>query len=209
MSYSCNISFKTMNPAALYKFLTGYKAILTSHLEDVAKEEYTYCPTVRYRECPYDLSNANRRSAAQAWVKAVFSYRFFYLSDHDLLGVYGVPKCMRWLFDDTVYFQNSTDQDYNFNTWHKIPLFRGIANRWQSYDEAMVRDKCELTPEDDVEYHRRTGCYEEIWNNYVSDTLEDDDHAIYLSCLGYWDLDQIGRFIYLCEALACEQLNKE
>ena len=200
MSYRCEVSFKHMAPETIYPFLQLFKLKVIENLSYIADDKYMDCPTIRYFHKRYrDLDSYAERYATHSWAENCFRYRYFYLLDHQLLGVYGVPAIVQGLFDDTIYFQNSTDQDYDFDTWDKIETFKNVADKWNNFTNGYVIEKCELEPEDDIDYHRRSACYNEIWHNYVRDSLVNDDYVVYFSCFGYYDTSHMIKFISRCE----------
>lgn len=203
MSYSCEISFKTIEANKVYNFLLSVKRELLKNILDIAKDNYMYAPFVKYIRKPYSkLTSYTEINCNDSWVKQVFTYRYFYFPQFNLLGVYGVPKCVQSLFDATIYFQNSCDQDYEFETWTNIPLFKEIADRWQDCsDDYVISNTC-AENNDNLDYYRRSSCYSEIWDLYISDTLYNEDCVIYFSCLGYYDLRYIQQFLCECEKLA-------
>lgn len=205
MSYRCYISFKQIPANAVYDFLLLIKQEIRHKLQDIAEDNYVFCPTVRYFHTPYSkLKTYAERSCTENWVtQSVSKFRYFYWKEYNLLGVYGVPDCIRDMFDDTIYFQNSVDQDYEFETWDKINVFRDVATKWKNSSEAYVKHAANIDEDDfDVEYHRKSCCYNEIWYTYLYKTLEDDDSVIYFSCFGQYDLVIIQKFIFMCEKLA-------
>lgn len=205
MSYSCYVSFKQIPAEEVYNFLLSLKEAIKRKFKDIAKDNYLFCPTVRYLHTPYSkLKTYAERSCTENWVtQCVSKFRYFYWKEYNLLGVYGVPDCIRDLFDDTIYFQNSVDQDYEFETWDKINVFRDVATKWKNSSEAYVKHTANIDEDDfDVEYHRKSCCYNEIWYTYLYKTLEDDDSVIYFSCFGQYDLVIIQKFIFMCEKLA-------
>lgn len=202
MSYSCEISFKEIDPKEVYDFLVTLKNKLIDNIENIAKDNYMYAPFVRYQHKPYTkLESYSDIECNDSWVRQVFTYRYFYLEDCCLLGVYGLPNSVQNLFDDTIYFQNSTDQDYDLSTWKKINLFQRISEKWNNFTDDYIVSALELDEDqkDDIEYFRRSGCYSEIWDTYISYTLYNDDSVVYFSCLGCYDLDFVNRFLVRCE----------
>ena len=120
----------------------------------------------------------------------VLKFRCFYLSDKNILGIYGVDKICQDIFDNTTYFQNSTDQNYEYEVWNGIEIFEAIVDNWKNIsDEEILQldSNCE-----DFEYFRKESIYKSIWKMF-EDTLEDDNSALYLSILGYWDFQTKGK----------------
>lgn len=205
MSYSCEISFKEINPEDVYDFLVVLKNKLIDNIENIAKDNYMYAPFVRYQRKPYTkLENYSDIECNNSWVKQVFTYRYFYLEKYNLLGIYGLPDVVHDLFDDTIYFQNSTDQDYDLDIWNKIKLFKNVADKWKNCTNNYIIQTQDCDEDDDIEYNRRSGCYSEIWNTYLKDTLFNDNSIVYLSCFGSYDLLYIHQFLYNCVKYAKE-----
>ena len=205
MSYSCEISFKEINSEEVYDFLVTLKNKLIDNIENIAKYNYMYAPFVRYQHKPYTkLENYSDIECNNSWVKQVFTYRYFYLKEYNLLGIYGLPNSVQNLFDDTIYFQNSTDQDYDLTTWDKIKLFKNAADKWKNCTNNYIIQTQDCDEDDDIEYNRRSGCYSEIWNTYLKDTLFNDNSIVYLSCFGSYDLLCIHQFLHNCEKYAKE-----
>lgn len=82
-----------------------------------------------------------------------------------------------------------------------MKLFKCEAEKWKNCtDEYIVRTlDLDEDQKKDINYFRRSGCYSEIWNTYISDTLYNDNSVVYFSCLGYYDLDFVKRFLVCCE----------
>lgn len=66
------------------------------------------------------------------WLNTLFTSRFVYWPNYDLLGVsgYKFPGEIENWFDGHFTFQNSSDQDYDYETWPAgIDLFATRINR--------------------------------------------------------------------------------
>ena len=206
MSYSCEISFKEIDSKDVYEFICNLKKGVIENINTIAKDNFIYSPMVRYFHQSFkELNSYAERESCYSWAKNCFTYRYFYFPCFNLLGVYGVPDCIKSMFDDTICFQNSVDQDYEFSTWDKVNLFKDIANRWQYCTDSYVINTLGLGKDDDIEYHRKSGCYSEIWNTYLSDTLFNDDSVVYFSCFGYYDLIYIQKYLDLCDNAGCKE----
>lgn len=204
MSYSCEISFKKIESDKVYDFLVEMKKFILNNLDSIAEDNYAYAPFIRYLNKPFSkLENFAERDLCENWVRNCLTFKYFYLPEDQLLGVYGIPDCVKSLFDDCIYFQNSCDQDYEFSTWRYVDLFCGIAYKWQNYSDEYVINKLNLDEEqqEDLDYYRRSACYDEIWN-LIGYTLEDTDSVIYIACLGYYELNKIIQFLIKCEETA-------
>lgn len=206
MSYNCEISFKEICAEEVYDFLVTLKNKLIDNIKNIAKDNYLYAPFVTYQFKPYTkLENYSEIEHNNSWVKQVFTYRYFYLKEYNLLGIYGLPNSVQDLFDDTIYFQNSTDQDYDLTIWDKIKLFKNVAVKWKNCTNNYIIQTQDCDENDDIEYNRRSGCYSEIWDTYVKKTLFNDDSVVHFSCFGYYDLLHIQKFIGYCEQQAIQK----
>lgn len=208
MSYSATISFKKIKPEEIFDFFVEIKKKVKENYEKIAEDDFIFSPYAKnkskYEKDEYNISLFND---CGDWVRRIFSYRYFYNKELGLLGVYGVPNSLRELFDDTLNFQNSCDQDYEFEYWDKIEAFKAIADKWkamtpdQVYEEYLSDPyrwsytKEEFMAEGKPEYYARTFCYEEIWDKSLEKTLFDEDSIVYLSLFQYYDSNFTGKFI--------------
>mgnify|MGYP003333611224 CR=1 FL=1 len=117
MSYSCEISFKQIEADKVYDFLIEYKSELKNHFKEIAEQNYIYSPICKDRIISISdkadlekISNWDNRDKIIDWAKEhIFKYRYFYIPSRKLLGVFSIHDCMKYMFDDTIYFQNSCD----------------------------------------------------------------------------------------------------
>lgn len=83
-----------------------------------------YIPSVRY-DYIAEKERTMANMADEFWLESLFKFRFLYWPKYQLLGIIGnsIDKNM---FPMEMYFQNSTDQDYDFQNWLEgdIPFFR-------------------------------------------------------------------------------------
>lgn len=211
MSYYAPISFKTIKEGELYAFLKKIKDTCKEKIDDIAKKNFLYMPTLNTckRRVFEGASDTVKREANEAWVRnSVFSYRFFYIPEHNLLGVFSIPDAVIDIFDCTVHFQNSCDQNYDFEEWKGIPLFEKIAEKWKACPIEEVAKYMEQ--EDDIDYMRRleerspqyyakSACYDEIWETYCEKYLYNEDEVVYLSLFGFYETSEKRGFIKKCK----------
>lgn len=206
MSYHATISFKTLRPHEIYPFFQKIKDSVCSNLDAIAEDEYLYMPSFRNAHLYEGGKDGVKQDANTAWAKGVFTMRFFYLAEHDLLGVFGVTDSVQDVFDDTIYFQNSCDQDYDFETWAKVPLFSAIAKKWADASDEDIEKKYgadrygEMDENEpfDYGYYRRSFAYDEIWET-CEGYLWHEEQVVYLSLFGFYDFEPLGKFVKLCE----------
>ena len=211
MSYSATISFKKIKPEEIFDFFIKIKEKVKENLEKIAEDEFIFSPysknAKKYRDSKYDFDFINDNTE---WAKRIFTYRYFYHKELNLLGIYGLPNSLRELFDDTLGFQDSCDQDYEFEYWDKVEPFKLIADKWrtaplESALEKMDRlsdlEYCKDIEKGSPQYYTKTACYEEIWETYLEKTLYSEDSIVYLSLFQHYDSSFIHKFIYKVKEL--------
>lgn len=209
MSYSCFISFKQMEQEEIYPFLQKIKAVAIEKMDQIAKDEFHYCPFCRnelYLPDNYmDISKEKKKEARSWAINCVFMNRYFYNKEQKLFGMYGVTNALTGLFDLTVHFQNSCDQNYNRGDWEGVKLFEDIYDAWMNYPKEYVKNKlgnewdeeCDNNEEKWELYHRQSFCYDEIWS-FFEHTLYNHEETLYFGVFGPQELQETGRFIVQC-----------
>lgn len=244
MSYSCSISFKQLPLEEVQQFLRTFKQCCTEHLRDIAKDEWRYVPYIRRNDLkplsdamdreawralsdtekadvfPREFRNVDERDIGEArgWMRScVFYFRYAYDSERQLLTLFGVPDAARAVFDGTVYFQNSCDQDYERSEYKGIKPFEDIWDKWNNvpeadilkyfatehncslYDDIRREDPEKFKEEFDrrIAYYRRDAAYNEIWKNYEH-SLYDDTDSVYLGLYNGNDIQEMNIFLKAC-----------
>lgn len=218
MSYSAQINFKVIKEGELYAFFKKIKDTCKEKFDEIADDNFIYMPSISISK-KFTFKGASDRAKEEAdkdWMRnSVFSYRFFYIPEHNLLGVFGVPDAVKDIFDLTCYFQNSCDQDYDFKEWKGIPLFEAIAEKWENASDSEVeeyynkryswkfnKDECS-----DYDYYRRSHAYDEIWR-MCETYLYHEEKVVYISMFGGYEIaEQIG-FVHKCRK-AYDEWNKQ
>lgn len=205
MSYSCVISFKTIEADKLYGFFQQLKLKIIEKFPEIAKDNFIYLPSIRQKGA---LKGANEWAVDEInekWVlDGMFRYRYFYLPRHNLLGIFGIPDEIKNMFDTTLGFQNSCEQDYDYSYWKGVPVFEELAERWRTASNEIIIAKLfgkideELDRDGNFEYWRKTFAYEAIWS-LIEEYLFNDTSCVYLSIFGGYELNHIQRFIHLCK----------
>ena len=227
MSYSCEICFKKLEAEDVYDFLQQFKTAVREKLANIAEDNFLWVPYIRHScNVPENFGDVSRdkRTEAEFWAyRSIFSYRYFYDKEFKLLGMYSVPECVQDLFDGSVYFQNSCDQNYNRKEWQGIAEFEAIYDKWQScpvkdvekhYLEKHSRTIQEEYAGEDIDYeqtiayYRKTFAYKEIWNRYEA-SLYNEDSIVYLSLFGFYDLVHVTRFLKICHDKYIEWRNRD
>lgn len=245
MSYYCAISFKQIPFDKVYDFLRDFKAHTTAHIKEIAEENYNYVPYIRHSDFaevskpmsreewralsdeekkdlfPREFRNVDPREIdnARYWARScVFQHRYLYDTERQLLCMFSVPGPTQDIFDGTVHFQNSCDQDYDRSQYAGIPIFESIWDKWASMEEADILkhykehygyslyeeiqrhtspERAEEEYAQRIAYTRRSAAYDEIWNNYES-ALYNDESCIYLSLYGNYEIAPVTAFLKAC-----------
>ena len=213
MSYHATISFKTIKEGELYSFFQQLKQHLANEIINIAEHEYLYMPTIRIRHKYNNIDEYVKEEADLAWARnSIFTYRYFYLPEVNLLGVFGLPNVAHKLFDATCYFQNSCDQDYDYDEWKGVPTFEKIVEKWKNATEEEVRkqyeEHCKWDEECDYEYWRRSFVYDEIWG-MCEKYLWDESEVVYLSIFGSYENYVLRAFVHRCRKCYEEKFGEE
>lgn len=218
MSYSATICFKTIKEGELYSFFKKIKDTCKEKFDDIAKDNFLYMPSVSFnrKRMLEGATDRAKEEVDRGWMRnSIFSYRFFYIPEHNLLGVFGVPDAVEEIFDLSCHFQNSCDQDYPFTDWNGIPVFEKIANKWENATDSDVieyyrKDRGFEYDEEyasDLDYYRRSFAYDEIWA-FCEKYLYHEEDVVYISMFGGYEIsEQIG-FVEKCRE-AYEAFKKE
>ena len=212
MSYSAQINFKTIKEGELYAFLKQIKDACKENFDEIAKGNFIFMPSVKSSHLLKNANEWTKEELDRAWMRnSVFSYRFFYLPEHNLLGVFGVPDAVKGIFDLTCHFQNSCDQDYKFEYWKGVPVFEKIAEKWKRTTEEDVYKTFEFPEEKkkpiDYDYYRRSNAYNEIWK-MCEHFLYSEADSVYISMFGGYEFSEQAFFVHKCRK-AYEEWNRQ
>ena len=212
MSYWCEISFKKMEPIEIIPFMRTLKRECIERFEEIAKRDASFVPFIRkHLEVYEDMSKVPHEEMieSEAWAKARFTFRYFYLDEFKLLGVFGVPNAVQSLFDATISFQNSCDQDYEREHWEGCDAWTDIYDRWIDMTEKDFQEAYKEQTNDEFDndtnmtdneyalYCKRICAYHEIWS-HLSEYLFDETESIFVSFFGFYNLYEINRFLSMC-----------
>ena len=219
MSYYAEISFKKLESQDIISFLKDFKYAYIKRIPEIAKENYPFCPAVEKNLLNFqDLVSEDKLELSEClnWAKDRSRFKYFYDNEFKLLGIVGVPECLKELFDASIAFQNSCDQDYEQKAWAGIKEFEDIYTKWITKDVDEVVDSYNLEDDfrdfnadysDPIEkseqlmYWRKSFAYREIWGRYEREIF-DDDNAIYFSLFGTYESSKLYRILQCCLAEA-------
>lgn len=219
MSYWCEINFKKMEEKDIIHFLRNLKKRLYFDFSEIAKDNYICCPFVKKHlfDLPEKYSylminEPDLFKTSSNWACNLFTFRYFYDTEYHLLGVFGVPNAVKDLFDVSIEFQDSSDQDYEASHWHGVKEFEEIYGKWITKDVDEIKeiynekyspfnfDKEYPDPIDAskyLAYLRKSFAYEEIWKRYQGELYNDED-AIYFSCFSVNNFFVFDKFLSHC-----------
>lgn len=136
----------------------------------ILEDNLIYIPSVR-NFCQQDASIKDYRVSPwkevdRFWLKNLFQIEFLYWETYELLGVCGIhlPDISRKTV--SVYFQNSTDQNYEYKTWDGISVFEKIVKEVQMLSGTEILNLAGVCDEEDapdIEYYRQTAVYKKIY----------------------------------------------
>ena len=111
------------------------------------------------------------------FLRSLFLRTFLYWEEYGLLGILISDADGRSL-EHEVYFQNSTDQDYEYCTWPNFKVFSDIVEEGKNLTEDYILEvdnDCE-----DLDYFRRDFVYQRIFDKlYLSDLLREKEDTPY------------------------------
>lgn len=169
MSYRAHIYFKQFNNEGdAVIFANKVSDVIMSHSKELLESNLFAIPEKDINN-PYPY-----------WLYAFYNFKFVYFKEAEVLGLigdYGITEVSD-MFDTHFYFQNSCDQDYDYELWNdKILIFKELKAKIQSLSDTelvdtMINDKSNYYNDNDrediinsIDYYRKTYLYEVITNN--------------------------------------------
>lgn len=118
-----------------------------------------YIPSARYgieERMAGKIANEN-------WLYRLFSFEFVWWEEKGIIGVISHDFLKNDDFSESVYFQNSCDQNYSYDEWPQIPYFTNIVEKYRNADDNVLKKELSWYDSDtDIGYARRTLVYEKI-----------------------------------------------
>lgn len=184
MSYGFGMFFKQVNSK---KEAFEYAMKFTENVKKNAKERILnakyYIPSLR------DFGNSTDETD-KYWLYSCFTNNFTYWEKYNILGVLeqNFPEESKKMFPTLVYFQNSTDQNYEYECWGaEIYFFQEVIKRINrmSYKELFqyMIDECgydktfyhEEEIKNSYNYYLKSIVYETIFKSLDLDVWMDDE----------------------------------
>lgn len=166
MSYRLDLSFKNCKSQDVYKNICEFQNLLLKNAVKYIKDNLIF---VRINE---DKDRFYNNEQVDKFIATLFKHHIWYCEEIQALCIVwgsNVKEINDW-FDGYVYFQNSTDQDYDYETWEFNEKFKSIREYIQNMSrEDFVKKYNELKPfywqededvPEDIDYHRKSAVYE-------------------------------------------------
>lgn len=131
MSYAIDISFKNCKKEQIYDKTIEFENILLKNAEEYIKDNLCFC---RYDT---DKDRWDNNDIIDTFISKLFKHHIWYCEDIEALCIVygsGVKEIKDW-FDGYIYFQNSTDQDYDYEEWLFNDKFKSIVEWVKSLNE--------------------------------------------------------------------------
>ena len=175
MSYYANMYFKKVE--SMEEALTiANNFMLEFCTEENLKtfvDDFVYDLIIKIRRENISISQSSfykhNEFYANLW-QSLLIYKFLYYPKHKLLALCTHPSTLtKKFFNCRIGFQNSTDQDYEYETW--IPLGDFFKNKVEEFKTMSNKDLLKYSPyldEDDLrdsymDYHRKSAMYNFVW----------------------------------------------
>ncbi len=169
MSYRLDLSFKNCKPQDVHKNICEFEDLVLKNAEQYIKDNLIFIRTDKEKDRFYNTEQVDK------FISTLFKHHIWYCEEASALCiVWGsdVDEINNW-FDGHVYFQNSCDQNYDYETWSFNKTFRKIKNHIkkmkpdkfvkeyiQSNDYYVKDDKERILKS--IDYHKKTFVYETI-----------------------------------------------
>lgn len=116
MSYAFGMFFKQIKQEDLLSFIDKVQAEMRNHAKEWIDYNKDYAPSVRSVRSLTNEPKFIKAFMDEYWLNTLFTSRFVYWPNYDLLGVsgYKFPGEIHNWFDGHFTFQNSSDQDVLF-----------------------------------------------------------------------------------------------
>lgn len=188
MSYAFGMFFKQIKQEDLLSFIDKVQTEMRNHAEEWIDYNKCYVPSVR------SLTNAPKFVKTfmnEYWLNTLFTSRFVYWPDYDLLGVsgYKLPGEIENLFDGHFSFQNSSDQDYDYDQWPTgIRQFKARIDMIKNADDSTLYECVDKYMGDysieeikaDPEYFKKVCIYDMIYEDLqLNDWLYNHDNPAF------------------------------
>ena len=198
MSYSFGMYFKQLNKEDnIVSILELISKRLYENRGEYIEENRSFIPSFKGL-----IMDESKKEADEYWLFSLFNISCVYWKEYNLLGVCGYDyECLVDIFPTHIEFQNSCDQDYDYEDWgNLIDIFnqkRDFVKNCNVDDILKILNKKSnyYSKEEileDLEYFKRTALYEEIFslldlNNWLYDNSSNKFNRLYVNALNSYE----------------------
>ena len=175
MSYGFNMAFANVRKNDLgWAMIMAHQfvRIQMRHAKDILYDNKIFIPSIKYNiGKPAGMSYSAWNKADEQWLYSLFNFRFVYWPDFGILGCCIAEDYHgKELFPLSMYFQNSTDQNYDYSEWSAgmIPYFQNHIVRaqnatWDDIKAVMDIDASDIASGVPLDYDRKSYLYNSIF----------------------------------------------
>jgi len=175
MSSAIEVTFYKVGQNNVLEVISKITEAFRGDINNILDENRIFIPTNRYSECKEADNNE--------WLMRVMTRKFLYWKQYSLLGVVGTTPNIEGLKGYSVYFQNSTDQDYEYAGWPPFKFFKDTIRDVKSMTSADVLKELDWGDDDELPddgYYRRTAVYKRIYDTLGLECVLDDIEGPYI-----------------------------
>lgn len=175
MSYGFDMAFAhVVDEKAAFSLARSYvdKCMEKENARKFIEDNTIYIPSIRYSHIEEATNMAE--VADRYWLETLFKFRFLYWPKYRLLGLVGSNRIDDPAFPMSIYFQNSTDQNYDFQEWLEgnIPFFKEHVETITNMPQSKLFDICKDYLDEDTDlsnpeielYMRQSLLYQRIFS---------------------------------------------
>ena len=175
MSSAIEMTFYKIGQNNVLEVISKITEAFRSDIDNILEENRIFIPSNRYSECAEADNNT--------WLMQVMTRKFCYWKQYSLLGVVGNTPNVDGLKGYSVYFQDSTDQDYEYAEWPPFKFFKETIREVKSMSSADILKEMEWDEDDELPdegYYRRTAVYKRIYDALGLENVLDDREGPYI-----------------------------
>ena len=208
MSYAIDLSFKEMKKDQIFDFIQKFKELVIKpeEVKKRIKENYHFSVQWVVESNSNGIDDFDVEDRIESWIDRLFTFKFIWIERYSLLAcVIRGDDLANSLFDGNVFFQNSTDQDYDYKVWKDIRPFKEISDSVEklSFDEEGIDSLRKLSrngwfngsllglTDNKFEYYKRSLVYDLVFDP-IEDIVFGDKNSIWVKMLS----DPVDRIIY-------------